>query len=130
MKDNTEDFDSIIIKNLSLSMSLGIYEPEKINTQPVLVNIIIEVLTNRDRKLQEIGDVLSYEDIVKNVKALSASKHFDLVEQFAEEIADLCLSHNAAKSCSVSIIKTQILPETSGVGVKIKRNKRLPHGKH
>lgn len=120
---DTGEFDRIIVRDLALSMSLGIHGHEKNTPQPVLVNIIIEVTTNREQKPKSIGEVISYEEVVRNIQTLSGSRHFDLVEEYAEEIANICLKSNKAVSCHVSVLKTNILPETSGVGVEIKRKK-------
>ncbi len=120
---NSSDFDRIIIKDLRLDMSLGIYDHEKDSLQPVIVNIVIEVSASRDKKPLGIQDVISYEDVVGKLKTLSASRHFDLAEEYVEEIAVLCLKYDKTKSCNISVIKTQILQEAYGVGVEIYRKK-------
>ena len=84
MPSNT---DHIFIKDLELDMFTGIYEKEKQNAQRVIINIDIEVQSNKGKTLSGIKDVLSYEDITNEIQSLSKSRHFELLEEFCEEIS-------------------------------------------
>ncbi|MDH5722554.1 MAG: dihydroneopterin aldolase [Alphaproteobacteria bacterium] len=116
--------DYIFIRDLQLEMSTGIYDKEKEHTQRVLVNIEIQVKTNKNKLLTGIDDVLSYETVVNEVKALSQTRHFELLEEFCEEIAGLCLKHTKTISAHITAEKPDIIESTNSVGVKILRVKQ------
>lgn len=116
--------DRILIQNLKLDMSIGIYEDERRKTQPVTVTAILEVLSNEGRPLNDIQEVASYETIVREIQRLAASRHYALAERLAEDIANTCLAHTRITSADISVIKTAIMPETAGVGIQIRREKR------
>ncbi len=111
--------DKVFISDLTLQMSAGIYDHEKQNTQRVIVNIILEVETNKTAK--NIDDVVSYEIITNQIIALSKEKHYDLLEEFAELIAQKCLSDNRVLSATIKIEKPDIIKDTKSVGIQIKR---------
>ena len=71
--------DNIFIKELSLMMSIGIYEEEKAAPQRVLVSTWLEI-ENKAGASDEIGDTVSYEDIVNIIKDVSTARHFNLVD--------------------------------------------------
>lgn len=102
-------------------MFTGIYDQEKKNAQRVILNIDIHVQSNKNKQLSGIDDVVSYEDIVNEVRALSQSRHFELLEEFCERIAALCLKDKKALSAYIIAEKPDIIENTSSVGVKILR---------
>ncbi|MFP4098479.1 MAG: dihydroneopterin aldolase [Alphaproteobacteria bacterium] len=117
------EHDKIIIRDLELQMSIGIHEYEKKEPQRVLVNIVLEVISNRDKKLNSIDDVVSYEEVLKKIESSTTNSHFDLVEQLAETIAQTCLSYDH-KICgaSIKVEKPDIISNTAAVGIHIYRN--------
>lgn len=116
--------DRILIRDLKLDMSIGIYEDERRKMQPVTVTAILEVVTNEGRPLDDIQQVASYETIVREIQRLCASRHYDLAERLAEDIANKCLDHPRITSADISVMKTTIMPETAGVGIQIRRTKK------
>lgn len=115
--------DRILIRDLKLDMSIGIYEEERGKTQPVVVNIILDVTTNKGRTLNAIEEVVSYEHIVRKIQEISNSGHYDLIEKFAEEIAEECLKDSRIRRLEITTLKTSAIAETTGVGVKISRSR-------
>ncbi len=122
MLDNRNS-DKIFIRNLRLEMSVGIYDHEKENVQPVIVNITIEVESNTDKKLHGIDDVISYEEIINSVTILSKSKHYDLLEEFAEDISNICLKDKRCISVKIATDKPDIIKNCNTVGIEIIRSR-------
>lgn len=114
--------DYIIIENLLLNMSLGIYDHEKAKPQPVVLDIKIEVQQAADLSCVTIKDLISYEDVVTRIKSLCASRHYDLIEVLCEEIAVICLSYAQALNVSIKALKPTIIPDCA-VGITIYRTK-------
>ena len=119
-----KDVDRIAIHDLKPEMSIGIYDFEKSKRQPVLVTIVLDVASNKNKEIKDIGDLVSYEDIVRQVQDLSGSRHYDFVEVFAEEIADLCLKNTKVNACYAKVLKTEILKDCNAVGVEIRRTNK------
>ena len=114
----------VLISNLTLLMSIGIHDFEKIEKQEVRFNINIDInplLAPIDNKLNSI---VNYETVVKDVTKLAKNKHFELLETLAEDIFFILFKNTNIKQIKLKIEKTQIIKNTSAVGVEITK-KRL-----
>lgn len=116
-------YDCVLINDLTLPMSIGIYDHEKSTPQNVIINVKIYVNKQDGKTLKNIEDVVSYEDITLKIKDLCNSKHFELVEELAERIADICLQNSFSTTTEIKIEKPDIIKETQSVGVQILRSK-------
>ena len=120
---NSPEYDIVYIHDLCVNMYAGIYEFEKQKKQRVIINLEIEVETNKNKDIKNIDDILSYEIICNEITSVCQSKHYDLIEELAEDISVLCLQKKQAKSVTLIVNKPDIIENTKTVGVKIKRNK-------
>ena len=114
----------VLISDLTLLMSIGIHDFEKIKKQEVKFNIIIDInplLTPIEKKLNSI---VNYETVVKDVTKLTKNKHYELLETLAEDIFFILFKNINIKKIKLKIEKTQIIKNTSSVGVEITK-KRL-----
>ena len=114
----------VLISDLTLVMSIGIHDFEKIKKQEVKFNIIIDInplLTPIEKKLNSI---VNYETVVKDVTKLTKNKHYELLETLAEDIFFMLFKNSNIKKIKLKIEKTQIIKNTSSVGVEITK-KRL-----
>ena len=123
----TQDYSykrKVLISDLALLMSIGIHDFEKIKKQEVKFNINIDInplLTPIENKLNSI---VNYETVVKDVTRLTKNKHFELLETLAEDIFFILFKNTNIKQIKLKIEKTQIIKNTSSVGVEITK-KRL-----
>ncbi len=113
--------DQIFIKDLTVEMSAGIYDHEKAQKQRVIINVTMDVESNAGKMLNSIDDVVSYEGIVNSICKLCDKKHYDLLEELAEEIAVICNSKKQVIKTFVSLEKPDIVTNTKSVGVNIYR---------
>ncbi len=113
--------DQVFINDLTLEMSAGIYDHEKENKQRVIINVTLDVQTNVNP--QSIDDVVSYEHITNQIIALSEEKHYELLEEFAEHIAEKCLADRKVKTANIKVEKPDIIPNTKSVGIQISRSR-------
>ena len=113
----------ILIKNLILKASVGIYPKEKIRKQKVQFNISIVTKDNIKTK-NNISDFVSYEDVIKSVKYVINSGHIPLVENLADKIAKKCLTDRRILKIEIMIEKLEPFKEAKGVGIKIIRMNR------
>lgn len=115
--------DKVFIKDLRLSMNIGVTQQERAEKQPVVVDLELSVRPNQNWKNDSIDDVLSYVDVKNGIQSLSEMREFRLVETFAEYIAEFCLSFDECVSACVKIEKPEILQDVKSVGVCIVRSK-------
>ena len=114
----------VLISDLTLLMSIGIHDFEKIKKQEVKFNINIDInplLTPIENKLNSI---VNYETVVKDVSRLTKNRHYELLETLAEDIFFILFKNTNIKKIKLKIEKTQIIKNTSSVGVEITK-KRL-----
>ena len=110
----------VLVKNLILKASIGIYPKEKIKKQKVRFNVSV---TAKDsiKKRNDISDFVSYDDVIKNIKYVINTGHIELVENLANQIAEKCLSDKKILKIEIMIEKLEPFKEAESVGVKIVR---------
>ncbi|MBC50223.1 MAG: dihydroneopterin aldolase [Pelagibacteraceae bacterium] len=110
----------VLVKNLILKASVGIYPKEKIRKQKVRFNISITANDNIKTK-NDISEFVSYEDVIKNVKNTINRGHTPLIENLAQNIAEKCLINKRILKIEIMIEKLETFKETESVGIKIIR---------
>ena len=110
----------VLIKDLILNASVGIYPNEKNRTQKVRFNISITAKDNIKTK-NDISELVSYEDVIKIVKNVINKGHTPLIENLAHNIAEKCLINKKILRIEIMIEKLETFKETESVGIKIVR---------
>ena len=113
----------VLIKDLILNASVGIYPKEKNRTQKVRFNISITAKDNIKTK-NDISEFVSYEDIIKNIKKVINRGHSPLIENLAQNIAKKCLINKKILKIEIMIEKLERFKEAESVGIKIIRMNR------
>lgn len=115
--------DKVFIRDLEILMSAGINDHERVTKQRIIINVVLDVESNENKDLSKIEEVVCYHTLLNKIKELALSRHHDLLEKMAEDIAVICLSNALVQASSVKIEKPDIIEEVSAVGVEIKRCK-------
>ena len=102
---------------------IGVYDNEKINPQPIVVNIDLSVAEGAHPTDDDLKHVVSYEIVVKKVEAILAQGHINLVETLAERIAEACLTDTRVQAARVRVEKPEVIPNAASVGVEIERDR-------
>ncbi len=113
--------DRIFVRDLVLDCAIGAYEDEKGVTQKVGFTVEATVRANPGRLDDDLANVPSYDDIIKIVRAVAGQGHINLVETFAELIAERCLANPRVSTVLVRVEKLERGPRS--VGVEITRPK-------
>jgi dihydroneopterin aldolase len=111
----------IFIRDLEMIASVGVHAHEKIKPQRIRVSIDLSVGPRAPNATDTVDTVLSYENVVKAVRAIVATGHFHLIETLAEHIAADCLTHFTVSAVKVKIEKPDIFPDAATVGIEIER---------
>jgi methylenetetrahydrofolate dehydrogenase (NADP+)/methenyltetrahydrofolate cyclohydrolase len=114
------ELDRIIVRDLELMASIGVYAHEEAQRQPLLVNLELEA----ERGGEGLG-VVCYAGVADAVRALVAAGHIRLVEELAERIAETCLEDSRVHAVRVRIEKLNAVAGSAGVGVEILRRQTM-----
>lgn len=71
----------ISLKNIAIIASVGIYENEKKNPTKIIISAIINYNFSAD-------NVVDYDIILKQINDIAKSKHFEYIEEMAQEICE------------------------------------------
>ncbi len=112
---------TIFIRDLELNAYIGIHAKERKTSQPIWVNLHLEVL--QPPRPQKLSEVVCYEQISKKLEALVSQRHIDFLETLADEMASLCLEDERVLAVKIRIEKPKALTSATACGVEIKRRR-------
>jgi|APTNR8051073442_1049403.scaffolds.fasta_scaffold16599_2 dihydroneopterin aldolase len=110
----------VFIRDLVLTCRIGVHRHEATAAQRVRINVDLAVRDDRDLG-DDLTNVVCYEAIANNVRAIAQRRHIRLVETLAEEIAAMCLDDGRIRSVRVRVEKLDVFADAASVGVEIER---------
>jgi len=113
--------DIIFLRELKVDTLIGVYEWERLVPQTIQIDLDIALPNSKACQSDNITDALDYADIVKHLKEVLASRHFNLLEALAEHIAQILLKDFNAPWVKVSVAKLQAIRGSRMVGISIER---------
>ncbi len=115
--------DIIFIKELKVQAIIGIYDFERKNEQPVIINIAMAKDLDEAATSEDLAKTINYQDVAEKTKSLVIEGKFLLVETMAEKIASMILAQFETPWVSIEVSKPNALQDANFVGVKIERGK-------
>ena len=110
---------SLHIRDLRLDMLIGVYDSEKQNPQPVVINIRATCDIPQNLNADNYQNVPCYKTIADDITAITRLGHIELVETLCQKIAEICLHDNRVQSVWVKVEKPNAIPHTNSVGVEM-----------
>ena len=107
----------IFLRDFSVSCSIGIHAQERTAHQRLLVNV--DIYVERRPAADDIASVLDYDFLRLEILRIAESRHFELQETLAEEIAALCMQRGAVLAVRVSTEKPDVYPDCEAIGVEV-----------
>ena len=98
----------ILIRDLRLVVSIGIYDFELAKPQAVVVNVDLFLASPERATEDNIDNVLNYDVIHDGIIGLATSRHFNLQETLVDAILDLCLAQRQVVEARVSTEKPDV----------------------
>jgi dihydroneopterin aldolase len=98
----------LFLRDLKVTVSIGIHDFELKNPQTVIVNVDLWFEPPKVALADDIRNVLDYDAIHDGITALATSRHFNLQETLVDSILDLCLSHAQVIEARVSTEKPDV----------------------
>ena len=111
----------VFVRDLELDALIGVHTHERGTTQPIRINIDLTVSEAGDPIGDALANVVDYEKVVGQVRAIVQAGHLNLVETLAEHIAQACFEDPRVKVARVRIEKLKAIPAATSVGVEIER---------
>jgi len=116
--------DIIHIRSIETTSIIGIYPHEKINKQPVIVDLNIYTDIKPAALSEDIKDTCDYANITKFIVTYLNTNKFNLIETLAENLADMLLKKFYLHKIDLKISKPMALQDIvkgSLVSVSISR---------
>ena len=116
--------DKILIRDLQVEGIIGIHPEERVQKQPLLINLVLYGDTRPAGQTDDINQAMNYQALSEAVIAHVAGGAPLLVERLAEEIATLLFQLTPlVQKVRVRIEKPAALAYTRTVGVEIVRRR-------
>ena len=116
-----EPMDLIFIEGLRGQTVIGIHESELHRPQPLLIDVQAGLPRARACATDRIGDTIDYGAVRERLQRLLVEHRLQLLEAFAEAIAEILLVEFGAAWVRVKVVKPNKFDDVAAVGVQIER---------
>ncbi|MDQ8697404.1 dihydroneopterin aldolase [Hyphomicrobium sp. LHD-15] len=99
--------DCIFLKDWVIDCNIGVYAEEKGVTQKVRLTVDAYLSADVRAGNDDMDTVPSYTDIIDAVNDITAAGHINLIETFAESIAERCLKDRRLSAMRIRIEKLE-----------------------
>jgi dihydroneopterin aldolase/2-amino-4-hydroxy-6-hydroxymethyldihydropteridine diphosphokinase len=120
--------DRILLLGVEAVGHHGVLDFEKLDGQPFVVDVVLEMDLSRAGRSDSLGDTVSYADVAGDVVARITGPSFDLVERLAEVIAADVLARPLVDAVEVSVHKPRapVGHPFADVQVQVRRERGVP----
>ena len=108
----------IVVRDLTLSSSIGITAQERARPQRIRGNLESEVAVAKPAK-DRIAEVVNYSHLVGQVREVCSNTDAQLLETLAAEVAQACGQDDRVQAVAVRIEKLDRYADVGGVGVEV-----------
>ena len=113
----------ILINELILDLKLGYYNFEKEEPQKVKFSLEIDYEDKQPTNDKDIKSIVNYGQVVKLIRTLTKSKHYNFLETLAEDTFDVLFKDKRIGKIMLKIEKLEILKDCSSVGIQITKKR-------
>ena len=118
--------DLIFVEGFVGETVIGIHDNELHRAQPLVIDVHAGVPHARACDTDRIGDTIDYGVVCERLRRLLVEHRLQLLEAFAETIADILLVEFGASWVRVKVVKPKKMPDVAAVGVQIERFAPVP----
>jgi 7,8-dihydroneopterin aldolase/epimerase/oxygenase len=116
--------NAIVIHDLRIETRIGVYEWEKRIAQTIRLDIELGLPSDKVFVTGDFADALDYAAVVKRLQAFAANHSHQLLECFAQAIADVLMGEFSAPWVKVRVAKLAPIAGVRELGVVIERSAR------
>lgn len=114
----------IFVRGLLIQASIGVHPHEYEATQPIIIDIELDMADMDLPKDDRLHETLDYGLVAEKAEELAQEAHVQLVETLAERIADWALAEDPrVQSVAVRIAKPQALLKADTAGVEVVKSR-------
>jgi 7,8-dihydroneopterin aldolase/epimerase/oxygenase len=124
--DTQQAMDVIFIEGFVGETIIGIHESELHRTQPIVIDLHAGVPRAQACSTDSIGDTIDYSVVAERLRRLMREHKLQLLEAFAESVADILLNEFGARWVRVKVVKPKKFDDVDAVGVLIERTAEAP----
>jgi dihydroneopterin aldolase len=115
--------NAIFIHDLRVRTRIGVYAWERHLPQTLRIDVDIGLPSTRPFMSGEFADAVDYAAVVERIRALAADNAHQLLEPFAEGIAQTVIAEFGAPTVKVRVAKLAPLAGVREMGVMIERSR-------
>lgn len=112
-----DPLDRISVRDYTLDVEIGAFQVERGVTQRIRVNVVLEVSRHAAAQSDDVDRVLSYDSITEAIDAQLSTERLNLLETFAERVAERVLADPRAVRAFVRVEKLDRIPGALGVEI-------------
>ena len=109
----------IFFKEINIPCRIGVYEHEQKHPQRIIISIELALSTEVKPINDRIDETLNYDLIYKEIKKISSSQHFNLVETLTYRIFIYLKKLKKVSDLRISVSKPDIYGDCNEVGYEI-----------
>lgn len=122
--------DLIFIEGFTGQTVIGIHDSELHRPQPLVIDLHAGLVRSRACDTDRIGDTIDYGVVRERLQRLLVEHKVQLLEAFAETIAEILIGEFGARWVRVKIVKPRKFDDVQAVGVQIERFAPQPDTGH
>lgn len=122
----SDPLDRISVRDYVREVEIGAFTSERGVTQRIRFNAVVEVARHTAAQDDDVDKVVSYDSITQAIEALIAAGRINLLETFAERIAEAVLEDPRAARIFLRVEKLDRIPGALGVEIVRSRTDAKP----
>ena len=116
--------NAIFIHDLRVETHIGVYDWEQKLAQTIRLDIELGLPSDKVFRSGDFADALDYSAVVARLQAFAADHPHQLLERFAQAIADIALGEFHAPWVKVRVAKLAPIKGVAELGVAIERSRK------
>ena len=109
----------IFFKEINIPCRIGVYEHEKKHPQRIVISIELALSNKVEPTNDRIDETLNYDLIYREIKKISSSQHFNLVETLTYRIFIYLKKLEKVSNLRINVSKPDIYDDCNKVGYEI-----------
>jgi len=119
------DLRRIFLKGFQVQASIGFHSHEALARQRIVIDVDLYIARDQAPIARDqIDEVLDYDFLRDEIKAITMNRHFNLQETLAETIADRVLERPLVQLVRVQIQKPDVYEDCESLGVEVLRRQK------
>jgi dihydroneopterin aldolase len=113
---------TVFLQGLRIDAEIGVFEHEKGHTQPLEIDLQVQIDANRFAPRRDrLDEVFDYQALRAAVREVAAAGHIHLLETFADRVLDRILALADVRGARIQVSKFTAFNDCRAVGVIVQR---------